>query len=89
MNTLKSWAELGPDLVAVAMGRKPAETIIKNAKWVNVHSGEIIPNTDIAIYKGRFAYVGPDASHTTGPETKIIDERPLCLARLLRRPYAC
>jgi adenine deaminase len=55
------------------MGRRPAETIVKNAKWVNVHSGEIIPATDIAIYGGRFAYVGADASHTIGPKTRIID----------------
>ncbi len=73
MNKLKSWAELGPDLVAVAFGRKPADTVIKNARWVNVHSGEIIPATDIAIFGGRFAFVGSDASHTIGPKTKIID----------------
>ena len=73
MTKLKSWANLAPDLVAVAMGRKPADTVVKNARWVNVHSGEIIPNTDIAIYQGRFAYVGADASHTIGPKTKIID----------------
>jgi adenine deaminase len=73
MSKLKSWAECGADLVAVAMGRKKAETIIRNAKWVNVHSGEIIDATDIAIIHGRFAYVGPNASHTIGPDTKIID----------------
>ncbi|MEO6608902.1 MAG: adenine deaminase [Aestuariivirga sp.] len=73
MGNLKSWADLAPDLVAVAYGRKKAETVIRNAKWVNVHSGEIISATDIAIYGGRFAYVGPDASHTVGPGTKIIE----------------
>lgn len=73
MEHLKSWADLAPDLVAVAHGRKSADTVVRNAKWVNVHSGEIISATDIAIYGGRFAYVGPDASHTIGPETKIID----------------
>ncbi len=73
MEHLKSWAELAPDLVAVAAGRKKAETVVRNAKWVNVHSGEIIPATDIAIYGGRFAYVGPDAKHTIGPQTKIIE----------------
>jgi len=73
MSALKSWAECGADLVAVAMGRKKAQTVIRNAKWVNVHSGEIIDRTDIAIIHGRFAYVGPDASHTIGPETKTID----------------
>ncbi len=73
MSTLKSWAECGADLVAVAMGRTKAETVISNAKWVNVHSGEIIGKTDIAIIHGRFAYVGPEASHTIGANTKVID----------------
>jgi adenine deaminase len=73
MANLKSWAELAPDLVAVAFGRKKAETVVRNAKWVNVHSGEIIPATDIAIYGGRFAYVGTDAGHTIGPQTSTID----------------
>jgi adenine deaminase len=73
MEHLKSWADLAPDLVAVAYGRKKAETVIRNANWVNVHTSEIISATDIAIYGGRFAYVGPDASHTVGLGTKIID----------------
>ena len=70
---LKSWADLGPTLVAVAMGRKPADTVIRNGRWVNVHSGEIIANTDVAIIAGRFAYVGDDASHCIGPNTKLIE----------------
>jgi adenine deaminase len=73
MTHLKSWPVLAADLINVAMGRKPADTVVKNARWVNVHSGEIIPNTDIAISGGRFAYVGPDASHAIGLKTKIID----------------
>ena len=72
---MKSWPELAPDLVAVAMGRKHADCVIKNARWVNVHSGEIIPHTDIAIFGGRFAYVGPNADHTTGPQTQVIDAK--------------
>ena len=73
MNTIEPWHNSLPDLVAVAAGRLPAETVITNAKWVNVHSGEIIPATSIAIIHGRFAYVGPDAAHTIGPKTKVID----------------
>ncbi len=73
MSKLKSWPDCLSDLIAVAAGRKPAETVITNAKWVNVHSGEIIPATSIAIIHGRFAYVGPDAAHTIGPNTKVID----------------
>ena len=60
-------------LVAVAMGREPADMVIKNGKWVCVQSGEIIPGTDIAIKSRRIAYVGPDASHTIGASTNVID----------------
>jgi adenine deaminase len=55
------------------MGRLAAEMVIKNGRWVNVHSGEIIPGTDIAIWGGRIAYVGPDGSHAIGEETQVID----------------
>ena len=60
-------------LVGVAMGRVPAELVIQNGQWVSVQSGEIIPNTDIAIIDERIAYVGPDASHTIGDDTRVID----------------
>lgn len=73
MNTVDSWANSAKTLVDVAMGRQPADTVIRGGKWVNVHSGEIIPNTSIAISCGRFAYVGPDASHTIGQHTKVIE----------------
>ncbi len=72
MNKIQPWYKITKDLVDVAMGRKPAGLLIRNGRWVNVHSGEIIPNTDIAVYGGRIAYVGADASHTIGPETEII-----------------
>ena len=42
-------------------GASPPTWSIRNGRWVNVHSGEIIPGTDIAIAAGRFAYCGPDA----------------------------
>ncbi|MGF6255130.1 adenine deaminase [Ensifer sp. LBL] len=70
---LQSWSKTAPELVDVAMGRKPADLVIRNGKWVNVYSGEIIPGTDIAVIAGRFAYVGPDASHTIGEGTKVVD----------------
>ena len=64
---------LSRHLVDVAMGRKPADMVIRDGRWVNVQSGEIIPNTDIAITKERIAFVGPDASHTIGDSTQIIE----------------
>ncbi|MBC8038679.1 MAG: adenine deaminase [Rhizobiales bacterium] len=70
---MKTWAEVAPQLIDVAMGRSPADTVIRNGRWVNVHSGEIVPQTDVAVVAGRFAYVGPDASHTIGASTQVID----------------
>jgi len=64
---------LSRHLVDVAMGRKPADMVIRNGRWVNVQSGEIIPNTDIAITNERIAFVGADASHTIGDSTLIIE----------------
>ena len=61
------------DLVDVAMGREKADLVIRHGQWVCVQSGEIIPDTDIAIVNDRIAYVGSDASHTIGAETKVID----------------
>jgi adenine deaminase len=69
----KHWSEAAPALVDVATGRKPADLVVRNGRWVNVHSGEVIPGTDIAISQGRFAYCGPDASHAIGDKTKVVD----------------
>ena len=71
--TAQSIAERTKNLVAVAMGRTPADLVIRDGKWVNVQSGEIIPHTDIAITGERIAYVGEDASHAIGDDTKIIE----------------
>jgi adenine deaminase len=68
----KPWTEVAPLLVDVATGRKPADLVVRNGRWVNVHSGEIIPATDIAVVAGRFAYCGPDASHAVGKDTKVV-----------------
>jgi adenine deaminase len=60
-------------LVDVAMGRKPADLVIRNGRWVCVQTGEIIPRTDIAIIGERIAYVGENADHTIGEQTRVIN----------------
>lgn len=60
------------ELSAVAMGFQKADTVITNAKLINVCTKEIIPNTDVAIVKGRIALV-KDAKHCIGENTKVID----------------
>ena len=70
---IKTWAEVAPRLIDVASGRAPADMVIRQGQWVNVHSREVIPNTDIAIADGRFAYCGPDASAMIGPDTVVVE----------------
>jgi adenine deaminase len=70
---MPSSVELTRSLVDVAMGRKPADLVICKGQWVCVQSGEIIPDTDIAIVDGRIAFVGKDASHCIGKETEVIE----------------
>jgi adenine deaminase len=69
----RPWSEMATQLVDVATGRKPADLVVRNGRWVNVHSGEIVAGTDIAVVGGRFAYCGADASHAIGENTKVVD----------------
>ncbi|MBI5294109.1 MAG: adenine deaminase [Chloroflexi bacterium] len=62
-------------LVDVAMGRVPADLVIRQGQWVSVQSGEIIPNTDVAVKDGHIAFVGSDARHTIGKGTQVIEAR--------------
>lgn len=45
------------DLVKVARGDMPADLVLRNARLVNVYSGEIYP-ADVAVYNARIAGVG-------------------------------
>ena len=60
-------------LNSVAMGDKKADLVLKNCNLLSVYTREIIPKTQIAIIQDRIAYVGPDAAHTLGPKTVVID----------------
>jgi adenine deaminase len=60
-------------LNSVAMGEKKADLILKNCNLLSVYTREIIPKIQIAIVGDRIAYVGPDATHASGPKTAIID----------------
>nr|WP_213395858.1 adenine deaminase [Yoonia sp.] len=71
-NHIKSWAEVAPHLVAVAAGRSPADMVIRGGKLVNVQTREVL-DWQVAIAAGRFAYIGPDASHCIGPDTEVIE----------------
>ncbi len=73
------WSAWRKALVDVAMGRAPADIVIRNGRWVSVQSGEILPGTDIAIKGERIAFVGPDASHTIGEHTQVVDAQGMYL----------
>lgn len=68
-----SWSDSAADLVAVAAGRSPADLVVQNSRLVNVQSREVLEDWEIAVVRGRFAYVGPDARHCIGPKTQIFD----------------
>ncbi|WP_114966135.1 adenine deaminase [Alkalilacustris brevis] len=70
---LPSWPEAAPRLIAVAAGRAPADLVISNAAVVSVHTREVLQGWSVAVAMGRFAYVGPDASHCIGEDTQVID----------------
>ncbi len=65
--------ELTKDLAAVATGRKSATLVIRNGRWVNVHAGQIVDHTDIAVFRSRIAYCGPDATPMIDATTEVID----------------
>ena len=71
--SLPSWADVAPRLVAVAAGRAPADLVLRNLSLVNVQSREILDGWQVAVAEGRFAYVGPDASHCIGEGTEVVD----------------
>jgi adenine deaminase len=73
MASRQPWHEVSKQLVDVAMGRAPADLVIRGGRWVNVHTREIIPDTDIAVSAGRIAYCGPDAGYCIGPQTRVIN----------------
>lgn len=71
--TFPAWQDVAADLVAVAAGRAPADTVVRGGRWVNVHTREVLEDHDIAIKAGRFAYCGPDAAHCIGDDTEVIE----------------
>ena len=75
LNSMPSSVEQTRALIDVAMGRQKADLVIRKGTWVCVQSGEFVPDTDVAIKNGRIAYVGPDAAHTIGSETHILEAK--------------
>ena len=67
-------AETSQQLSAVARGDEPAETIVRNGRLVNVHTGEIQDQADLVIAEGRIArVVTGEETVDPAPETTVID----------------
>jgi adenine deaminase len=67
------WSDVTRQLTDVAMGRTPADLIVRGGRWVCVQSGEIVDAIDVAIKGQRIAFVGESTQHCQGPETRIIE----------------
>ena len=61
------------DLMDVALGRKPGDLAVVNARLVNVYTGEIQDNQAVVVCGQRIASVGPDAGPAIGASTTVID----------------
>lgn len=68
--------EVFKDLVSTALGLTKADLVIRDGILVNVNSGEIIEGVDVAIKKGRIAFVG-DAAHCIGGNTYVVEANGL------------
>ena len=67
-------ADASRTLAAVARGDRDPETVIRDGKLVNVHTGEIQTDIDLVIAAGRIARVVPtEEGIEGGSETEIID----------------
>jgi adenine deaminase len=55
------------------LGNEKADLAVVNGDVVNVYTRELLRGWSVAIKGERIAYVGNDASHTIGPQTRVID----------------
>jgi len=65
--------EVTLDIVATAMGREPADLIIKNGRLVNVNTARIQDGITVAVRHGIIAYVGKGDHLVADEHTKVVD----------------
>ncbi len=66
-------SEVTLDMVAVAMGRQPADLILRNGRLVNVNTARIQDGVSVAIRHGLIAYVGKGEHLLVGDQTRVVD----------------
>lgn len=64
------------NLALVALGKRPADTILRVGRLLDVHSRTWLTDQEIVIAGRRIAYVGPAGSYG-GEATRIVDEPAL------------
>ena len=60
-------------LADTALGRLPADLVVKDGVLMDVYTGRMLPGRSVAMVDEWIAYVGPDAAYTVGPDTEVID----------------
>jgi adenine deaminase len=65
-------ADLVEKMVLSALGREKASLVIREGRVINVFTGEILENTDVAVSGNRIVLVG-DAERLIGPDTNVIN----------------
>ena len=66
-------AERMKNLAAVSLGEEEADLVIKGVDLVNVYTREVLKGYSVSTKGKWIAFVGPDANHTIGSGTKVID----------------
>jgi adenine deaminase len=56
-----------------ALGNEPADLVIRNGILVDVYSGRMVDGRSVAVKDKWIAYAGPDADHTIGTATRVIE----------------
>ncbi len=73
MRPRRPWHEVATRLVDVAAGRAAAELVIRNGRWVNVLTREVVAGIDIAVCCGRIACIVEDAGYCIGADTRVLE----------------
>ena len=60
-------------LVDTALGKSAADMVISDGILMDVYTGRLLPHRSVAISDKWIAYVGPDARHTIGKNTRVIE----------------
>ncbi|MBT3257262.1 MAG: hypothetical protein HN366_12510 [Deltaproteobacteria bacterium] len=60
-------------LADTALGKHPADLVVKNGVLMDVYTGRMLPDRSVAMRGEWIAYVGPDAEYAIGGETEVID----------------